>query len=277
MADYIPPTDTTPVLDDDVEAAPPGEDDGHTHNDVAVSMHGYDSGADDEEDDASAGEGDTPVEDAHQQGAGTNTEALGEFWRRAGFDGSRAEIIHRDEYTGTSGYWFEADEFHPTREGKKSASAMLYGGLRNFCATASKAAAAPSNVMGSPKRAPGPRTQDAALSSRFSGGHHQPANITGRLRCQYCGLRASARSKCVTCEPGHPVLHYPRQSGPRWPCFRLYRDEEAREHCYADCLAHNRVYTPHPEVQAVFDQNLAAKTATENKEQSKKRKRRHSR
>eukprot|EP01050_Picozoa_sp_SAG11_P004144 SAG11_NODE_258_length_11542_cov_35.970899_1_plen_132_part_00 len=50
-------------------------------------------GADDEEDDASTGEGDTPVEDAHQQGAGTNTEALGEFWRRVGFDGSRAEIM----------------------------------------------------------------------------------------------------------------------------------------------------------------------------------------
>eukprot|EP01050_Picozoa_sp_SAG11_P004145 SAG11_NODE_258_length_11542_cov_35.970899_2_plen_61_part_00 len=45
MADYIPPTDSTPVLDDDLEAAPPGEDDGHTHNDVAVSMHGYDSHA----------------------------------------------------------------------------------------------------------------------------------------------------------------------------------------------------------------------------------------
>eukprot|EP01051_Picozoa_sp_SAG22_P001850 SAG22_NODE_76_length_22248_cov_14.352070_16_plen_142_part_00 len=63
-------SDGAPVLDDALEAAPAGHDDGHTANDVAISAHGYGSGAEDEDDDpdAAADGGDTPAaDDAHQQ------------------------------------------------------------------------------------------------------------------------------------------------------------------------------------------------------------------
>eukprot|EP01052_Picozoa_sp_SAG31_P021751 SAG31_NODE_1698_length_7500_cov_3.644778_2_plen_136_part_00 len=87
-----------PVFDDDFEINDADDADGINRNDVAISMDGYGSPAEDEDDDVSTDQADTPDDQAtHGQDEGDG-ERLGDLWKQDG-GGKNHGGLHEREVT----------------------------------------------------------------------------------------------------------------------------------------------------------------------------------